>query len=320
MSGLVLLLVFVTSILFFLAVFNALFFKNKQMKKRVQQYIFEEEHTPESKEKMKPVVEFRLAKERIRKNLRKKDKASKIEMKLHQAGMPISPEEFIMFQWISIALTAGILYLFVEQWPVLIIGAIIGFIIPKVVVAHRRKKRIDKFNDHLSEMISSIVSALRAGFSFAQALQNVEREAPSPVREEVQQLLKEMQYGSSLEESLNRMKDRVPSEDLDLMIQAIVIQRQVGGNLAIVLEKIVHTIRERVKIQGQIKTLTAQGRMSGVVVGALPAVLAGLLFLVNPEYMMVLFTTPIGIALLIFAGISSIIGFIFIQKITTIEV
>ncbi|GEL77981.1 type II secretion system F family protein [Tenuibacillus multivorans] len=314
--------VLLTSTLLFLAIFHRLFYKDQKMKERVQQYIFEEqpEQPPEKDEKVKMAVEFRMTKERIRKRLQKQDKGQKIEMELHQAGIPIKPEEYVMFKWISIAFFAGLFYLIFDHFLLLFIGAIFGMMIPRFVVARKKKQRINQFNDHLAEMISSIVSALRAGFSFPQAMQNVRNESPSPVKEELEQLLKEMQYGATVEESLNRMKERVPSDDLDLMIQAIVIQRQVGGNLAVVLEKIVHTIRERIKIQGQIKTLTAQGKMSGVVVGLLPFGLAGMLYVMNPEYMGVLFTHPVGVVLIIIASISMVIGFIFIQKITSIEV
>ncbi|RPF53965.1 type II secretion system F family protein [Aquisalibacillus elongatus] len=315
--------VLLTSTFFFLAIFNKLFYKDQQMKKRVQQYIFEDEPNmpePEKEKKVKMAVEFRLTKDKIRKSLQKQDKGQKIEMELHQAGIPIKPEEYVMFRWISVAFFAGLFHLIFGHFLFIFLGAVFGLMLPKFVLAHKKKKRINEFNDHLAEMISSVVSALKAGFSFPQALQNVRNESPSPVKEELEQALKEMQYGASVEEALNRMKERVPSEDLDLMIQAIVIQRQVGGNLAVVLEKIVHTIRERIKIQGQIKTLTAQGKMSGVVVGLLPLALMGMLYFMNQEYMMVLFEDPIGVALLIVASISMVIGFIFIRKVTSIEV
>ncbi|MDQ0351308.1 tight adherence protein B [Alkalibacillus filiformis] len=313
---------FLTVTLFILALFSKVLLRNDQMKKRVNQYLFEEENMDkgERNKQRKMMVEFRLTKEKIRKSLKKKDKGSKLEMDLHQAGIPLKPEEFIMFKWISILLTGGIAYLIFNHFIFLIIGFIVGRSIPNVVVSYKKKKRIKLFNDHLAEMISSIVSALKAGFSFPQALQNVRNESPYPVKEELDLLLKEMQYGTSLEESLNRLKERVPSDDLDLMIQAIVIQRQVGGNLAVVLEQIVFTIRERVKIQGQIQTLTAQGRMSGLVVGLLPVILMGMLYVVNPSYMTVMFIEPIGVILLILAAISATIGFLLVRRITSIEV
>jgi tight adherence protein B len=129
-----------------------------------------------------------------------------------------------------------------------------------------------------------------------------------------------MQYGSTIEDSLNELKTRMPSEDLDLMIQAIIIQRQVGGNLATVLDKIVETIRDRTKIQRQITTLTAQGKLSGIIIGLLPLILAVLLYMIEPDYIGTLFKNPIGWVMIGAGGISGIIGFILIRKITTIEV
>lgn len=169
-------------------------------------------------------------------------------------------------------------------------------------------------------MISTIVGALRAGFSFPQALKSVAEESSSPMKEEMELVLKEMQYGVTIEESLNKLKERMPSEDLNLMVQAILIQRQVGGNLATVLDQIANTIRERIKIHGQIKTLTAQGRMSGMVVALLPVILGGFLLVIEPNYMSVMFSNPIGLLLLGVGAVSCLIGFVFITKITAIEV
>jgi tight adherence protein B len=148
----------------------------------------------------------------------------------------------------------------------------------------------------------------------------VVEEAQSPVKEEMERVLKEMQYGSTIEEALNELKVRMPSEDLDLMIQAIIIQRTVGGNLATVLDKIVETIRDRTKIQRQITTLTAQGKLSGIIIGLLPLILAILLYMIEPDYIGTLFENVIGWVMIACGSISGIIGFILIRKITTIEV
>jgi tight adherence protein B len=129
-----------------------------------------------------------------------------------------------------------------------------------------------------------------------------------------------MQYGTSMEDALTEWKERMPSEDLDLMIQAILIQRQIGGNLAVILETIVQTIRDRSRIQRQVTTLTAQGRLSGMVIGLLPFVLGILLYLIQPSYIGSLFKNPIGIGMVAASLVSGVIGFMLIRKITTIEV
>lgn len=265
-------------------------------------------------------LQYQLAKQRIRKNVLSKEKNNKLESMLSRSGLPIKPEEYVLFQWISTALLGGLMVLLTGNWLLLPIGLLMGFQIPRWYLKKKQKERMARFNDGLPDMISTIVGSLRAGFSFPQALKTVIEEADSPIKEEMETVIKEMQYGSSLEDSLNELKERMPSEDLDLMIQAILIQRQVGGNLATVLDKIVETIRDRTKIQRQIKTLTAQGRLSGIVIGLLPIILAFVIYLIEPQYIGTLFTHPIGIALTIAGGISGVIGFVLIKKITTIEV
>lgn len=313
-------LLLITSTLFFFALFVKIFFQKQQMAKRLEHFIHDENPEPKNDKEIRRIVDLTTAKEKVRKRLKAKDKNKSLEMMLHRAGLPLKPEEFVMFQWISVIFFALFFYLLKASIIMLFIGGIVGFIVPKFIVKSRQKKRLQQFNDYLPEMISTVVNALRAGFSFFQALRNVMEESPSPAKEELEIVLQEMQYGATVEESLNRMKERMPSNDLDLMIQAILIQRQVGGNLAVVLEKIVHTIRERIKIQGQIKTLTAQGKLSGMVVALLPVGLSGMLFLVNPSYILTLFTNPIGLGLLAVGGMSMILGFFFIMKITDIEV
>jgi tight adherence protein B len=320
LNGLIILFVLVTSTLFFFALLVRIFQKRKLMENRINEFIYQQEEVKPKDKKIQRIVDLTPAKERVRKQLKSRNKGVAIEMRLQQAGVPLKPEEYVMFQWISFAFFAGFFYLLKDSIIVLIFGAVFGIMLPKLILKSRKKKRLQQFNVYLPEMITTLVNALRAGFSFLQALKNAAEEAPSPVKEELEITLREMQFGVSVEESLNRLHERMPSDDLDLMIQAILIQRQVGGNLAVVLEKNVHTIRERIKIQGQIKTLTAQGKMSGTVVALLPLGLSGMLSLVNPGYMTPLFTNPIGIALLCIAAISMLIGFLLITKITTIEV
>jgi tight adherence protein B len=313
-----------TVTLFFLLVLQRFSPKKELTETRINRYLgsgTEEEKTNiQEPKKFQRAMQLRFAKQTVKKYLAKKDKTSQIETLLSQAGVPLKPEEYVMFKWISIALGAGILNLFVGNLIVIPLGAYIGSVIPKMILKKRQRARLKKFNDALPEMISTIVGALRAGFSFPQALKSVAEESSSPMKEEMELVLKEMQYGVTIEESLNKLKERMPSEDLNLMVQAILIQRQVGGNLATVLDQIANTIRERIKIHGQIKTLTAQGRMSGMVVALLPVILGGFLLVIEPNYMSVMFSNPIGLLLLGVGAVSCLIGFVFITKITAIEV
>ncbi|WP_088007110.1 type II secretion system F family protein [Indiicoccus explosivorum] len=256
--------------------------------------------------------------------VRKKKKPSKkrdgLEQRLNAAGLPMKAEEFIAFQGIAVLIGGGLLYVVTHQLPLFLIGGLIGYSLPGLMLKNKQQKRIKQFNEGLPAMISSLTGSLRAGFSFLQGLQMVAEEAHSPVKEEVEYVLKTMQYGTSLEDALIDWKNRMPSGDLDLLVEAILIQRQVGGNLAYLLDKILETTRERIRMENQIKTLTAQGKMSGMVIGLLPVGVGGLIYVINPAYISVLFTDPIGRMLLMGAGVSAAIGFFFIRKITTIEV
>ncbi|MGJ9384754.1 type II secretion system F family protein [Salipaludibacillus sp. CF4.18] len=260
----------------------------------------------------------------LKKLLIRKKKASKkkesLENQLSVAGIPMKPEEFTAFQWFASIIIGGVLHLLLGNWLFFVIGAAFGLILPKIWLKGKQKKRIKQFNDALPGMITSIIGSLRAGFSFPQSLQMIAEESYSPIKEEVQLVLKSMQYGTNVEDALVEWKNRMPSEDLDLLVEAILIQRQVGGNLAYLLGKIVDTTRERTKIQDQIKTLTAQGRLSGIIISLLPVVLGFIIYLMNPAYITTLFIHPIGQVMLGIALIGGIIGFVLIKKITTIEV
>jgi tight adherence protein B len=309
----------ITIFLLFLYFLKVVFLSERRFEKRMKRYL-EIPDQPINRKQLNLFLHFQLTKKKIRKNVLSKEKNNKLEIKIARSGLPLKPEEFVLFQWISIALFGGILLLISGNIILLLIGGILGFLFPRWYLKKKQRERMTKFNDSLPDMISTVVGSLRAGFSFPQALKTVSEEADSPIKEEMEFVLREMQYGNSLEDSLNSLKERMPSEDLDLMIQAILIQRQVGGNLATVLDKIVETIRDRTKIQRQIKTLTAQGRLSGIVIAIMPFVLSLVLYLIEPTYIGTLFVHPIGIALVIAAVISGIIGFILIKKITTIEV
>jgi tight adherence protein B len=322
MKILIMILFFLTISLLYMALLN-LFISSKKriILERMERYFPDEQDgIPYKFEKKKRVVQFGRLKEKVKKFSLTKEKNNKLELKLYRAGVPLKPEEYMMFSWIAGLLGAGVLFLIVNHVAALPVGLIIGLLLPRMLIEKKQRNRLKEFNDQLPDMIISVIAALKAGFSFPQALKSVMEEAKSPMKEELANVLREMQYGSTTEEALHRLYERMPSEDLDLMIQAVLIQRQVGGNLATVLQKIVETIKDRVKIQGQISTLTAQGRLSGMIIGLLPAILGLALSFIEPEYIGQLFSNPIGVMFLVIAVISSAVGFVLIRKITTIEV
>jgi tight adherence protein B len=209
----------------------------------------------------------------------------------------------------------------------LLIGGLIGFMIPRFWLGRRKGGRLNQFNKQLPDTITLIANGLRAGSSFLQAIELVVREARPPVSTEFARVIREVNLGLAFDEALENMVRRVRSDDLELMATAISIQHNVGGNLAEILDSIAYTIRERVRIKGEIRTLTAQQRLSGYVVGFLPIALAGFLFIAAPGFMSPMFDDsvnilglPAGVIILIFGGFMMFMGFMFIRKIVDIEV
>jgi tight adherence protein B len=310
----------ISSFLLVLAVLQILLLSNKRMDHRLKRYLDLNDKLRLSRKKFNLLVQLQLYKQTVRDKVLTRKKKNRLEYLLSRSGVSIKPEEYILFQWISTFLCAGFLYLLTGNILLLLVGAIAGYMLPRWWISRKQRKRMVDFNDGLLDMLTTIIGSLRAGFSFMQALRTVVDESEGPIREESEIVLKEMQYGTSMEDALNEWKERMPSEDLDLMIQAILIQRQIGGNLAVVLETIVQTIRDRIRIQRQVTTLTAQGRLSGIVIGLLPFVLGLMIYFIEPSYIGSLFHHPIG-RIMVGAGlISGAVGFVFIRKLTTIEV
>jgi tight adherence protein B len=181
-------------------------------------------------------------------------------------------------------------------------------------------KRIRAFDKQLGDTIVLLSNALKAGYSFAQAINTVAKSASPPIAEEFSRATREMALGISVDDALNHMVKRNNSEDFDLMVTAVQIHRVVGGNLAEILDTIAHTIRERVRIKGEIRTLTAQARVSGWIITLLPIGLAAALTVISPDYFTPMFHETLGIVMLAMGGFSMLIGFALIQKIVKIEV
>jgi tight adherence protein B len=210
---------------------------------------------------------------------------------------------------------------------VLIIGLLIGFMAPRFWLNNRKSSRLRQFNKQLPDTVTLIANALRAGSSFLQAIELVVRESRPPISIEFSRVIREVNLGLPFDLALENMVKRVKSEDFELMATAIAIQHQVGGNLAEILDSIAFTIRERIRIKGEIRTLTAQQRLSGYVVGALPFFLAFFIFLAAPTFFDPMFIKPpevlgipLGIILLLIALMAMGAGFFFIRKIVDIEV
>ncbi len=245
--------------------------------------------------------------------------ASRVQRDLARADLRLRVAEYY---YLRVGLALGLCaVLFLLRDPLsALVGAILGYFVPRIWVGRRIGGRLNAFNKQLPDTITLLSNSLRAGSSFLQSIELVSRESPAPMGSEMGRVVREVNLGLGMEEALANMVRRIKSDDLDLMVTAIGVQQQVGGNLAEILDTIAFTIRERVRIKGEIRTLTAQGRYSGYLVAFLPIGIMITLNFINPEFMQPLFTELIGQALLALGAIMMAIGFFAIRKITDIKV
>ncbi|MFT5872934.1 MAG: tight adherence protein B [Clostridium sp.] len=244
----------------------------------------------------------------------------KIEMELLKSDIPITVEELLVIKMLTSTTFALLTYALSKNFIIVLFIFILIWNLPKVIISHRKKERVKTFNQQLNEGTMIISNSLKAGYSFLQAIAAVSEETKDPFAKEFKKLLKEMRLGISEDIALNNMLNRMESEDLRLIVNAILIQKDIGGNLSEILDNISNTIRERQKIQNELKTLTAQGRLSAIIVMLIPFFIAITLYFTNKEYIMILFTTTIGLEMVITAFVSQIIGLIIIRKIIKIDV
>ncbi len=248
-----------------------------------------------------------------------------------RADAKLRVSEYILIVIFVAALVGlGAYYLFDQSQFIAVGGVILGAYLPRIYLNMRASRRIKAFNEQLSDTINLWVNALRSGYSVLQSMETIATEMPPPVSQEFERVVQEVRLGLSLEEALENMVRRMPSEDLDLVVTAVNIQREVGGNLAEVLDNISFTIRERVRIKGEIRTLTAQGRLSGWIIGLLPLILTLIIYVINPEYVSRLWireapfipgtVIPAGWIAIAISVIMVVIGAWFIRRIVDIEV
>jgi len=187
-------------------------------------------------------------------------------------------------------------------------------------VKFRQRRRLKAFNNQLGDTLLLLSNALKAGYSFAQAVDTVAKNAAPPIAEEFSRAVREMNLGSTVEESLANMVKRIESDDLDLMVTAVAIHRQIGGNLAEILDNIAFTIRERVRIKGQISTLTASARASGRLITGLPIILAIFMYFATPSYFQPMTQNAIGWIIIAVAAFMIFLGNLVMSRVTAIEV
>jgi tight adherence protein B len=269
----------------------------------------------------------------LNKVVEQRDFGANLARDIARADLKLKPSEFLAI-WVGAVVGVPLLFVVLSlglpalRSPIaLLVGVFLGFLLPRFWLNRRKASRLNAFNKQLPDTITLLANGLRAGSSFLQAVELVVRESRPPMSTEFSRVIREVNLGLPFEQAMENMVRRVRSDDLELMATAINIQHTVGGNLAEILDSIAFTIRERIRIKGEIRTLTAQQRLSGYVVGFLPIGLAGFLFVAAPHFMDPMFAKPpealglpLGMVILAFGGFMMFIGFMLIRRIVDIEV
>lgn len=252
-----------------------------------------------------------------------RDFAKTWKVQLARADLKLTPGEFMGMHLVSVLGFFGVSYLTIFSGNIILslIAGVAGLFAPRIYVSMRTGNRLHKFEGQLPDNLQMWVNGLRSGYSVLQAIEAISKEAAEPTATEFKRVVKEIQLGIAMDEALAHLLERMPSEDLDLVITAVNIQREVGGNLAEILEVISHTVRERIKLKGEIRVLTAQGRVTGYIIGGLPIALLVFLMTVNPDYVGQLFENRLCGWPMLGCGAAMIaMGTAVIQKIVDIEI
>ena len=287
------------------------------MDDRLNKYLEEDKKT-DTKESKGVLTDW------VNKRVEKSSFGDRISRELARADLKFKPGEYIALY--VIAVMGGALIAFLLGGRLLLsafIGGGIGALLPRMYVKSQQSKRLTRFNDQLPDMLNLTVNGLRAGFSTLQAMEAVSKELPAPICDEFRRVVQEMQLGIPMEKALANILRRIPSQDLDFLVTAINVQREVGGNLAEIMDVISYTIRERVRIKGDIRALTAQAIYSGRALALMPIGLLCILWFLNRSYVMEFFNKDNilcgGIALGS-AGVLITVGYFVMTRIANIEV
>jgi tight adherence protein B len=245
---------------------------------------------------------------------------SKTAQSLDEMFLPVNPEQILYINIASAlipllavtALTGSVV-------PGIVLGAI-GAVIPRYVLSRMKARRMERLEEQLPGALGSLSNSMKAGLSFVQAVEFVAREGAPPLKQELEIYLKEIGLGTDPDQALRNLAGRVKSQDLGVVVTAVLVVKGAGGNLSEMLDRIASTIRDRRTLKGKLNSLTAQGRLQGIVIGSLPLSLGFLLYYIEPRMITTLFTDPIGWAIIAAIILFEAIGAFFIRKIVTIEV
>ncbi|MEN6392528.1 MAG: type II secretion system F family protein, partial [Anaerolineaceae bacterium] len=306
-------------LLFLIGIFVTATSEHSMIEERLGKYIEEEAQAAKEKgERSTPVGDW------VETKIEKYHWGASIARELARADLKLRTGEYLALMFI-VGVGVGALAWYLGGQSVIfgLIGVIIGARLPRMYVKRLQGQRLMRFNDQLADMLNLMVNGLRAGYSTMQAMEAVAKEMPAPICDEFRRVVQEMQLGLPMDRALDNLLRRIPSDDLDLVIAAINVQREVGGNLAEILDTISHTIRERVRIKGEIRVLTAQVVYSGRFLAMMPLFISLALWVLNRPYMMQFFnpeTRTIGLIMLTVGAIMIIAGYFVMMRIADIEV
>ena len=292
------------------------------MKERLGRYMDEEvTQAAEGGAKASPVGDW------LDRRLEKSILGGGIARELARADLKLKVGEYIATMLIAAIGLAFVMWYFIDRGNAIPIFTVAGFFVglslPRIYVGRQQGQRLRRFENQLADMLNLMVNGLRAGYSAMQAMESVSKEMPSPICDEFRRVVQEMQLGIAMEIALDNLLRRIPSPDLDLVVTAMNVQREVGGNLVEILDTISYTIRERVRVKGEIRVLTSQVLYSGRFLAMLPLIIAAALWFLNRDYMMQFFipaTRLFGIAALVAAALMIAAGYFVMMKIANIEV
>jgi len=283
---------------------------------RLNKYLEEEQNNEVDKDSKGALTDW------VNKRVEKSTFGERMARDLARADLKFKPGEYIALYVIAM-IGGGVIAYMAGGRLILsaLIGAVIGAFLPGLYVNSQKGKRLVKFNDQLPDMLNLVVNGLRAGYSTMQAMEAVSKELPAPICDEFKRVVQEMQLGIPMEKALENLLRRIPSEDLDFVVTAINVQREVGGNLAEIMDVISYTIRERVRIKGEIRALTAQAIYSGRALAIMPIGLLCILYFLNRTYVMEFFKNGFcGWIPLVVAGILIVFGYFVMTRIGNVEV
>ncbi len=252
--------------------------------------------------------------------LRRSERVSALQKVLAQGNVDVRAGNFLMLCAVSALVFAVVAFVTGGNIAFGWAGGLLGFFIPYAYASHMRTKRFQKFEEKFPEAIDTLARAVRAGHAFTTALEMIANEVSEPVAGEYRQLYEEQKYGLPLRDALLNLADRIPLVDVKFFVTAVMLQRETGGNLAEILDNLSYVIRERFKILRQVRVHTAQGRLTMVLLMALPPVIVVVMTILNPGFIRPLFTDPIGHALIVGGITLQTLGYFFIRRIIRIQV